>query len=88
MLYYDLNGKGMAQPVSRRNKIMTTTVKTIEVNENGVKWIEVSGTDYGTGWDFDGTEVFGITEDDRILDCDGCPLTVGDQYEIAVRNAL
>lgn len=67
---------------------MTTTVKTIETNENGVKWVEVSGTDYGTKWEFDGAEVFGITEDNKILDCDGCPLTEGDYLEIAVRNAI
>lgn len=68
---------------------MTTTVKTIEENNGtGIKWFSVSGTDYGTNWEFDGEETFGITADNRILDCDGCPLTVGDSYEIAVRNAL
>jgi hypothetical protein len=67
---------------------MTTQLNIIETNENGVKWVEVSGTDYGTNWEFEGAEVFGITEDDRILDCDGCPLTEGDHLEIAVRNAI
>lgn len=67
---------------------MTTTVKAVGINENGVKWVEVSGTDYGTSFEFDVAEVFGITEDNKILDCDGCPLTEGDHLEIAVRNAI
>jgi len=67
---------------------MATQLNEIETNENNVKWIEVSGTDYGTGWEFEGAEIFGITGDNRILDCDGCPLTEGDHQEIAVKNAI
>lgn len=67
---------------------MATQVKVIEANENGVKWIEVSGVDAGTNWEFQGSEEFGITEDDRVIDCDGRPLTAGDLCEIAVRNAV
>jgi len=67
---------------------MTTTVKQIEVNEKNRTWVSISGWDAPTDYRFQGEEVFGITEDDRILDCDGCPLTEGDYLETAVRNAL
>ena len=67
---------------------MATQVNVIESNEDGVKWVEISGTDYGTGWEFQGAEVFGITKDDKILDCEGCPLTKDDMQEVAVRNAV
>ena len=59
----------------------------IETNENGVKWIELTGKDYGTGIEFE-KDVFGITTDDRILDCDGIPCTEGDNITIAVRNSI
>ncbi len=62
--------------------------KYLETNENGVQWYEVSGTDSGTGWEFNGVEIVGLTDDNRILDCDGCPVTPGDLYEIAIRNTL
>ncbi len=52
---------------------MTTQLNVIETNENGIKWIEISGKDNSTKWEFDGAEIFGITEDNRILDRDGCP---------------
>lgn len=35
-----------------------------------------------------GEETFSLTDDDTIIDCDGCPLTKGDRQEIAVRNAV
>jgi len=65
-----------------------TTIKTIEINDSNIEWFEISGTDYGTDFDFDDVEIFGITKDNRILDCDGCPLTHGDRLEQAVRNSL
>lgn len=68
---------------------MKTTVKIIEENNgNGVKWISISGTDSGTGYTFDEDEVFGITDDNKILDCEGCPVYDGDTYAVAVRNAV
>ena len=60
---------------------------TITTDNDGVKWVSLNGTDYGTGIFFE-DEIFGITDDNRILDCDGCPLTAGDSIEIAVRNSL
>lgn len=54
----------------------------------GTAWFDINGTDSGTGWEFDGAETFGLTDDSRVLDCDGCPLTEGDLQEIAVKNAL
>ncbi len=65
----------------------TLSFEKIETNENGVNWYQIEGTDYGTGVCFE-TEVFGVTNEGRILDCDGAPLTEGDTIEIAVRNAL
>lgn len=67
---------------------MSTQVKHIETDENGNKWVNISGVDLGTGWTFDGVETFAITENGRILDCDGAPLTSGDSQEIAVKNAI
>jgi hypothetical protein len=66
---------------------MTITVKNIVTNENGVRWIEVSGFDYGTGLRFH-SDTFGITLEGKILDCDGCPLTEGDTLTVAVRNVI
>ena len=60
---------------------------TLISNENGVKWYELTGSDFGTGIDFD-CESVGLTEYDRILDCDGCPYTEGDYNTIAIRNML
>jgi len=61
------------------------TVK--ELNNDGRRWVELDGTDYGTNYEFDNT-TYGITDDDVILDCDGAPLTEGDFETIAVRNSL
>ena len=61
-------------------------VSVIETNENGVKWVELNGLDFGTNYQL--KDVYGVTEDDRILDCDGSPLTEGDLQTVAVRNAL
>lgn len=49
------------------------------------QWVQLTGTDYGTGYEFEGDE-FGITPDERILDCDGAPLTESDHVTIAIRN--
>ena len=59
-------------------------VKMIETDDN-VKWVSIDGFDQGTGRVFNCDE-FGLTADDRVLDCDGCPLTRGDSLDIAVRN--
>ena len=61
---------------------MTKATKITE-NENGVTWYEVNGTE----WGFD-KEVFGMTDDGRLLDCDGCPMTNGDRQEICAREAI
>jgi len=53
--------------------------------DNGTRWIELSGTDSGTGIEFNG-DVFGI-DGRRVLDCDGSPLTDGDYEAIAVKNS-
>ena len=66
-----------------------TNIRFVDSYENDVKWYDISGSDTETGWYFDdGGEIFGITTDDIILDCDGCSLTIGDRQELAVRNAL
>ena len=67
---------------------MTTKVTKIEDCNQDTQWYSVSGVDYGTGYEFDGIEEVGVTQCGAILDCDGCPCTPGDRYEIACRNAL
>ncbi|WP_438863749.1 hypothetical protein [Neptunicella sp.] len=66
-----------------------TTIKKISENENGVTWYEITGNDFKTNTDFE-NEIVGITceENPRVLDCDGCPVTQGDWFDIAVRNIL
>jgi hypothetical protein len=66
--------------------------------ENGVRWVELSGVDNGTGIEFI-NDTFGIqqihclqdngqwTDSNRVLDCDGCPLTDSDDETIAVKNS-
>lgn len=66
---------------------MTVTTKKIDTNDNGVSWYELNGTDYGTTVEFE-CETVGVTDDNRILDCDGIPCTEGDRNTIAVRNTL
>ena len=61
------------------------TVKELE--NNGRRWVELTGTDYGTQHEFN-ADVYGVTTDNAILDCDGAPLTEGDGETIAVRNSL
>jgi hypothetical protein len=67
---------------------MNTTAKQIELDSNGNQWFEISGEDYGTGIDFGDSEVFGVTCDGVIMDCDGCQVVDGDYLDIAVKNAL
>ncbi|MDT8364834.1 MAG: hypothetical protein RQ714_09415 [Nitrosomonas sp.] len=62
-------------------------VTVSELANDGRRWVELSGTDYGTNREFD-ADVYGVTTDDKILDCDGYPLTEGDRTTIAVRNSL
>lgn len=66
---------------------MTTSFKALETSDNGINWYELNGVDYGTNVEFE-SEVIGVTEDNKILDCDGIPCTEGDHYTIAVRNTL
>jgi hypothetical protein len=59
----------------------TATVITTETMDGRARtWYQVSGHD------FDGE--YAITEDGRVLDKDGYPLTAGDREEIAVRNSI
>ena len=60
-----------------------TSATKIETNENGVTWFTINGTTH----EFD-NEVVGLTEGGRVLDCDGCPVTPGDNFEIHARQAI
>ena len=62
-------------------------INIIELDNDGRRWVELSGVDYGTDYEFD-QDIFGVTNEDAILDADGCGLTEGDPQTIAVRNAL
>jgi len=55
--------------------------------EDGTQWYKLNGTDFGTGYEFD-NDVYGITEDNVVVDCDNCPITEGDFQEIAIRNTI
>ena len=57
-----------------------------ETNENGVKWFDLEGHEYSTDIVLDSN--YGLTLDNKILNCDGCPLTEGDRETIAVRNSI
>jgi len=61
------------------------TAKLIE--SDGRDWYELSGTDFGTNYEFEGA-IYGVTENDQILNVDGFPLTEGDFETIAVRNSI
>ena len=61
---------------------MTSATK-INTSENGVTWFTINGTAH----EFD-NEVVGLTEGGRILDCDGCPVEPGDNFEIYAREAI
>lgn len=50
-------------------------------------WCEIYGADEGTGYEFD-REFFSLTSDNKILNCDGYPMTEGDRQTIAVRRAI
>lgn len=55
-------------------------------NETTTYWFELTGYHYGTDREFDG-DVFGVVEswdESKIVDVDGCPLTVGDGLWVAV----
>jgi len=57
-------------------------------DETTIYWFELTGTDYGTGVEFDG-QTFGVAEsgpDSMIVNADGAPLVDGDHEEIAVRK--
>ena len=66
---------------------MTVSAVNTNTNENGVTWYELSGDDQGTGCSFT-NDIVGVTDDNRVLDCDGIPCTEGDSYTIAVRSSL
>ncbi len=63
---------------------MTIQIKEIE---NDVIWFSVDGEEYGTEIDFD-NEIYGIHDDNTIVNEDNYPLTEGDRRTIAIRNLL
>ena len=59
----------------------------IEIGSNGVKWIELTGVDSGTGVEFN-NDCYGLTVNDIVLDCDGMSCNESDLETIAVRNSI
>lgn len=56
--------------------------------EDGVRWFELTGEDYGTGVVFE-KNVYGLTDDNTIVDSENCPIECESDYEaIAVRNNI
>ena len=68
----------------RTQKAIATKLERDEV----ATWYAVRGTDYGTAWEFEDDDIYGVTDDDQVLDCDGCTLTPGDAQDRAVRNCV
>jgi len=62
---------------------MPAIIKHIREDESGTDWVEVSGP----AFEFKGVELFGFTEDGRILDCHGCALTDSDPWAQALKEA-
>ena len=59
-------------------------------NETTIYWFELTGTDYGSGIEFDGHKL-GVAEigsDTYIVDADGTPIPYRDCDEIALRKHL
>lgn len=81
--YTVFNGKGKARTDTRRDEMATAT----KTENDGRQWFELNGVDYGTEYEFDGS-VYGVTDDNVILDADGCTITEGDVETIAVRNTI
>ena len=67
-------------------KLDAVESSNVEISENGVKWFDLKGHDYGTDTVLDSE--YGLTLDNKILNCDGCPITEGDRETIAVRNSI
>ena len=57
------------------------------ITSDGRDWYELYGTDYGTGYKFNGT-LWGVTKNNTILDYEGYPQNETDIVTIAVRNTL
>ena len=75
---------------------MSVESKFIEADQNWHEetttyWFELSGKDYGTGYEFD-SDVYGVVErgndEQAIVDADNNPLTQGDYETIAVSNSV
>ena len=59
-------------------------------DETTVYWFTLSGTDYGTGHEFQNDQ-YGVADcngNETIVDCDGASLTDGDGETVAVRNSV
>lgn len=72
------------------------TAKFVEADQNWqdkstTYWFELSGTDYGTEYEFDG-ETYGVVESESeepvIVNSDNYQLTEGDVETVAVRNTV
>ena len=65
---------------------MFVDMTDLKINDDNVTWYELNGIDYGTDVEFE-CDVYGLTVDGDILDCDGAPLYQGFE-KIAVNNTL
>ena len=70
-----------------RTHSSNVTTKLIDTSETGTRWFNITGADVGTEYEFR-ADVYGLTTDNAIVDCDNYPLTEGDRETIAVRNSL
>jgi len=61
-------------------------MKIEKLENDGREWYQITGFDNGTQLELDG--IYGFTDDNVILNENGCPLTDGDWETIAVRNAI
>ncbi len=71
LIYNISNESGLARSKPGDNKMATAKL----INNDGRDWYKLNGIDYGTKYEFD-DGVYGVTEDNTILDFDGYPLWV------------
>lgn len=68
---------------------MTTKIKIIEKERNGLEWIKITGVDPVSGLDFDkrGDCVFGL-RDELIIDADAYPVIPGSELYHSIIRAV
>ena len=71
--------------------VNATFIGSDQYDEKTTYWFRLTGTDYGTKYEFDG-DVYGIMEnidgESVVVNSDNCALVDGDYQTVAVRNSI